>query len=46
MDLSVYTPVSSAIGVIVAVIASVIFRERLGIFSYLAAAVACVAVII
>ena len=46
MDLSVYTPVSSAIGVIVAVIASVIFRERLGIFSYLAAAVACTAVII
>ena len=46
MDLSVYTPVASAIGVIVAVIASVIFREKLGIFSYLAAAVACAAVII
>ena len=46
MDLSVYTPVASAIGVIVAVIASVIFREKLGIFSYLAATVACVAVFI
>ena len=46
MDLSVYTPVASAIGVIVAVIASIIFREKLGIFSYLAAAVACAAVII
>ena len=46
MDLSVYTPVSSAIGVIVAIIASLIFREKLGLFSYLAAAVACAAVII
>ncbi len=46
MDLSVYTPVSSAIGVIVAVLASLLFREKLGLFSYLAAAVACVAVII
>ena len=46
MELSVYTPVSSAIGIIVAVIASLIFRERLGLFSYLAAAVACGAMII
>lgn len=46
MELSVYTPVSSAIGVVVAFVASLIFREKLGFFSYIAAAVACVAVII
>ena len=46
VDISIYTPVWSALGVIISLTASIIFREKLGIFSYLAAAVACVAVII
>lgn len=46
MDVSLYTPISSALGIIIGVIGSLLFRERLGAFSYIAAAVACVAVII
>ena len=46
MDISVYTPIGSALGIVVGVVASLIFREKLGIFSYLAAAVACAALII
>jgi hypothetical protein len=46
MDISIYSSISAALGVLVGVVSSLIFREKLGIFSYLAAAVACVAVII
>ena len=46
MDISVYTPISSALGIVIGVVASLIFREKLGVFSYLAAAVACAALII
>ena len=46
VDISIYTPVWSALGVIISLTASIIFREKLGIFAYLAALVACVAVII
>ena len=46
IDLSVYTPITSAIGVLSGVVGSLLFRERLGIFSYLAAAVAVIAVVI
>ena len=46
MDISVYSPVSSAIGILVGFFGSLIFRERLGIFSYLGVLGALVAVII
>ena len=46
MPVSVYNPVSSAIGVLVGVAASFIYRERHGIFFYLSALVALFAVII
>ena len=46
VDLAVYTPVSSAYGVVVSVVASLCFREKLGVFSYLGAAVAMLAMII
>ena len=46
VNLSVYTPVSSAYGVVVSVAASLCFREKLGIYSYLGAAVAILAMII
>jgi drug/metabolite transporter (DMT)-like permease len=46
MQVSVYTPVTSALGIVSGVIGSLIFRERLGVFSYLAAAAAIIAVII
>ena len=46
MDVSVYTPVSAALGVVVGVVASLIFREKLGVFSYISALLALVAVII
>ena len=46
MDVSVYSSISSAIGIFLAVIGSWIFRERLGFLAYLAAAIACVAVIL
>ena len=46
MDLSMYSPISAAIGVVIGLLGSLLFRERLGVLSYVAAAVACVAVII
>lgn len=46
MDISVYTPICSALGILIGVVASLVFKEKLGIFSYLAATVACVALII
>ena len=46
IDLSVYTPITSAIGVLSGVVGSLLFRERLGVFSYLAAAVAAFAVLL
>ena len=46
MDVSVYTPVTAALGVVSGVVASLIFREKLGVFSYISALLALVAVII
>ena len=46
MQVSVYTPVTSALGIVSGVMGSLIFREKLGVFSYLAAAAAIIAVII
>lgn len=45
MDVSVFTPISSALGILTGVLVSLLLREKPGIFSYLAAAVACLAVI-
>ena len=46
VNLSVYTPVSAAYGVVVSVVSSLCFREKLGVFSYLGAAVAIIAMLI
>jgi drug/metabolite transporter (DMT)-like permease len=46
MDISVYTPISSAIGILSGVAGSLIYREKLGILSYFAAVLALVAVLI
>lgn len=46
IEIGIYTIITSAFGVIISVVASIIFREKLGIFAYLAAILACVAVII
>lgn len=46
LPVSVYSPISSAVGIFLSLISSWIFRERLGLYSYLAAAVACVAIIL
>ena len=46
IDVSAYSPLSSAIVIISGVIASIIWRERLGVLSYLAALIACVVVFI
>jgi drug/metabolite transporter (DMT)-like permease len=46
MDISVYTPITSAISILAGVAGSLIYKEKLGIFSYLAAALALVAVVI
>ena len=46
IDVSVYTPIMSAVGIISGVAGSLVFRERLGIYSYLAAAIACITVIL
>jgi hypothetical protein len=46
IEIGIYTTVTAAFGVIISVVASIIFREKLGIFAYLAAVVACVAVMI
>ena len=41
IDVSVYSPLVSALGIISGVAASLIFRQRLGALSYLAAVFAC-----
>ena len=46
MDISVYTPVMSSIGIIAGFIGSIIFREKLRIASYIAIILALCAVII
>ena len=46
IDVSVYSPVTSALGILSGVVASLIFRERLGALSYIAAVLSCVAVFI
>ena len=46
MDVSIYSPISSALGIIVGLVGSLIFREKLGVFAYVAVAVACIALII
>ena len=46
MDVSLFSPLSSALGILTGVIASLIFREKQGIFAYIAAAVACMAIMI
>lgn len=46
LDVSIYSPISSALGIIVGLVGSLIFREKLGVFAYVAAAVAGLAVII
>ena len=46
IDVSLYTALSSALSIITAVVGSVLFRERLGFFSYLAMIFAILAIII
>lgn len=46
MDLSIYNPISICIGLILGVVSSWIFRERMGVFSYLAVVVSCITFII
>lgn len=46
LDVSIYSSISSALGIIVGLVGSLIFKERLGVFAYIAAAVACIAVAI
>ena len=44
--LSTYTATQTAVGIISSAIASLLFREKLGLFSYLSLIVACITVII
>ena len=44
MDVSIYSPLTTAIGILVGLVGSWIFCERLGRFSYLAAAVSVVVI--
>ena len=46
MDISIYTPISSALGIIAGVIASFIYRESHGIYFYLSAIFAIIAVVV
>ena len=46
MDISVYTPVMSSIGIIAGFIGSLIYREKLGVLSYIAIIAAIIAVVI
>lgn len=46
IDVSLYTALSSALGIITGVVGSMLFRERLGLFSYLAMIFATLAIII
>ena len=46
VDMIVFSPISSAIGILVGVIGSMLFRERLGKFSYIAAVASVIAVVL
>ena len=46
MDVSLYSALSSAMGVLTGVIGSLLFKEKQGIFAYLAVVIACVAILI
>lgn len=46
MDIAVYTPLTSALAIIAGALASIFFREKLGKWSYLALAIATLAVLI
>ncbi len=46
INVSIFSPVSSAWSIVVSVIVSLIFKERLGLFSYLAAAVGILAIFV
>ena len=46
LDVSIYSPISSALGIIVGLVGSLMFKEKLGVFAYIAAAIACIAVVI
>ena len=46
MDVSVYSPISSATGILAGLVASLIFKEKIGIFSCIPAVIALIAVII
>lgn len=46
IDISVYTPTISALGIILGVCASLIFKEKIGLFSYIAAVLSILAMII
>ena len=46
LDVSLFSPINSALGIVVGVLVSLLFKERLGIFSYIAAAVAIVAIFV
>ena len=46
MNISLYTPISSALAIIAGVIASFIYREEKGLFFYLSAIFAIIAVIV
>lgn len=44
IDVALYSPISSAVAVIIGLICSLLFKEKVGVFSYTAATIACVAV--
>ena len=44
IDVSLYSPLNSAIGIISGVTVSLLFCEKLGLLSYLAAIIACIAI--
>ena len=46
INISIFSPVSSAWSIVVSVIISLIFKEKLGLFSYLAAAVGILAIFV
>lgn len=46
MEVSVYSSVSSGLGIVVGVVGSLILREKLNRLSYIAAAIACIAILI
>jgi drug/metabolite transporter (DMT)-like permease len=46
INVSVFSPLSSALGIVLSVVISLIFKEKLGIFSYIGAAVAVLAIFV